>query len=125
MNWRSNSNRLLPSSPVIKTTPVTLPPGRAKLVTRPSLTGSLPVVKTIGIVAVAAMARNVARVLPTITAAGRLTKPVTSAGSRSNWFSAQRNSIATFCPSTKPASVRPARKAAMFLTFAPQVPLLT
>jgi hypothetical protein len=37
-------------------TPVTLPPGRLKLATRPSLTGSPPLAKTIGIVAVAALA---------------------------------------------------------------------
>ena len=39
-----------------KLTPVTLPPGRLRLATRPSLTGSLPVAKTIGIVVVAALA---------------------------------------------------------------------
>jgi putative ABC transport system substrate-binding protein len=37
-------------------TPVALPPGRARLATRPSLTGSSPTPKTIGIVAVAALA---------------------------------------------------------------------
>ena len=41
---------------VKKLTPVTLPPGRLRLATRPSLTGSPPLVKTIGIVAVAALA---------------------------------------------------------------------
>jgi hypothetical protein len=35
---------------------VTLPPGLSKLATRPSLTGSLPVWKTIAIVEVAALA---------------------------------------------------------------------
>ena len=39
-----------------KLTPVTLPPGRLRLATRPSLTGSPPRAKTIGIVAVAAFA---------------------------------------------------------------------
>jgi hypothetical protein len=34
--------------------PVTLPPGRARLATRPSLTGSVPLPKTMGIVVVAA-----------------------------------------------------------------------
>jgi hypothetical protein len=33
-------------------TPVTLPPGRLRLATRPSQTGSLPISKTIGMVAV-------------------------------------------------------------------------
>ena len=35
---------------------MTLPPGRFRLATRPSLTGSPPIEKTIGIVAVAALA---------------------------------------------------------------------
>ena len=37
-------------------TPVALPPGWLKLATRPKVTGSPPVVKTIGIVGVAALA---------------------------------------------------------------------
>ena len=37
-----------------KITPVALPPGRLRLATRPSLTGSRPMTKTIGMVAVAA-----------------------------------------------------------------------
>src|ERR1700736_6625785 len=39
-------------------TPVTLPPGRLRLATRPSLTGSAPVMKRIGIVDVAALAAS-------------------------------------------------------------------
>src|SRR5262249_25114093 len=39
-------------------------------------------------------------------------------------FSAQTNSIATFCPSTSPASFKPLRNAATFLTFVEGVPLL-
>jgi hypothetical protein len=38
------------SSALTRAAPVTLPPGRLKLATKPSLTGSLPVWKTIGIV---------------------------------------------------------------------------
>ena len=41
-------------------TPVTLPPGRFRLATRPDLTGSPPCVKTIGIVVVAALAASAA-----------------------------------------------------------------
>ena len=41
-----------------KLTPVTLAPGRLRLATRPMPTGSPPVVKTIGIVLVAALAAN-------------------------------------------------------------------
>jgi hypothetical protein len=39
--------------------PVTLPPGRARLATRPRSTGSLPPMKTIGIVEVAMKAYRV------------------------------------------------------------------
>ena len=42
----------------------TLPPGRLKLATRPSLTGSAAVVKTIGMVAVAALAASTVLVFP-------------------------------------------------------------
>ena len=38
--------------------PVALPPGRARLATRPSLTGSSPTMNTIGIVVVAALAAS-------------------------------------------------------------------
>ena len=55
---RSSSNRLVTSGSVKKVTPVTLPPGRLRLVTSPDTTGSLPIAKTIGIVAVAALAAS-------------------------------------------------------------------
>ena len=45
------------------------------------------------------------------TATCRSTSSAASAGSRSSWPSAQRNSIATFWPSTKPASLKPWRNA--------------
>jgi hypothetical protein len=38
--------------------PVTLPPGRLKLATRPTAMGSTPVLKTIGMVVVAALAAS-------------------------------------------------------------------
>ena len=53
-----------PISPVMKWMPVTLPPGRLKLATRPSLIGSLPMPKTTGMVVVAALAAIAAGVLP-------------------------------------------------------------
>ena len=46
---------------------MTLPPGRLRLATRPSLTGSPPMVKTIGIVEVAALAASAAGVPPVAT----------------------------------------------------------
>src|SRR5262249_12730738 len=46
------------SGPAIKFTPVRLPPGRLRLVTRPAWTGSMPVSRTIGIVVVGAFAAS-------------------------------------------------------------------
>ena len=53
-------SRFAASAAVMMLTPVTLPPGRLKLDTRPSATGSAPLTKTIGIVVVAALAASVA-----------------------------------------------------------------
>jgi len=39
VSWRKISNRFVASAPETKLTPVMLPPGRFRLVTRPSLTG--------------------------------------------------------------------------------------
>src|SRR5262249_61296833 len=86
--------------------------GRCRQATRPSLTGSPPVTKTIGKVEVAALAANAERVLQTIRAACLRTKSATRAGNRWGWSSAERYSIATFWPSIKPASFKPFRKAA-------------
>jgi GAF domain len=107
-NSRKSPRCFAPSSGARKLTPVTLPPGRLRLVTRPSLTGSPPIAKTIGTVVVAALAASAPGVL-TITVIGQLSKSATSAGSRSNLLSAQRYSIAQFRPSTTPASLRPSR----------------
>ena len=57
-SWRSSSSRFAPNTPPKKLTPVTLPPGRLRLATRPCLTGSPPVAKTIGTVVVAALAAS-------------------------------------------------------------------
>ena len=55
-NSRRISNRFAVSSALILTTAVVLPPGCLKLATKPSLTGSPPPWKTIGILSVAAFA---------------------------------------------------------------------
>jgi hypothetical protein len=55
-------SRFPPSSTLIVLSPVTLPPGRLKLATRPSCTGSPLVTKTIGIVVVARLAARTAAV---------------------------------------------------------------
>src|SRR5262245_12396658 len=77
-------------------TPVKLAPGRFRLATRPSRTGSVPVANTTGTVVAAALAANAPAVFATITAACRLIRSATRDGSRSLRPSAQRSSIATF-----------------------------
>ena len=81
--------------------PVMLPPGRAKLATKPSLTGSWLFPMTIGMVRVACCAaRIVGEVAVRITSTGRWTSSAARSGSRSNLPSADRNSMDTFRPST-------------------------
>src|SRR5262245_8769915 len=85
-----------------KIDPGQVPPGRARLATRPSLTGSSPTPKTIGIVVVAALAASAAA-LPAgvaITATRRRARSAISAGRRSNWPSSHWYSTVTFWPST-------------------------
>src|SRR5712691_10767806 len=55
---RKISSRFASSSVLKLVIPVAFPPGRLRLATRPSLTGSPPPVKTIGMVAVVALARH-------------------------------------------------------------------
>ena len=101
-NSRRSPSRFAARSAAKKLTPVRLPPGRAKLSTRPSLTGSLPVLKTMVIIVVAALAACADGVsIAAMTATRRRTRSTASAGSRSVWFSAQRYSIATLSPSSK------------------------
>jgi hypothetical protein len=59
----SRSNCFVISSAERRFTPVTLPPGRFRLATRPSPTGSAAIINTIGIVLVAAFAAG-AEILP-------------------------------------------------------------
>src|SRR6516162_3860978 len=82
INPRRSASRFVVTSVVNQLKPVTLPPGRAKLVTRPSSTGSKPIAKTIGTVAVASFAARAARVAAgvAITATRRRTRAAISAG---------------------------------------------
>jgi hypothetical protein len=81
---RSNSRRFTPISLESAVTPVILPPGRLRLATSPCWTGSEPMKKTIGIVAVAALAVSVAGgAIVTITSTWRRTRSAAIAGSRS------------------------------------------
>jgi hypothetical protein len=79
---RSSPNRFAPSSAVKKFTPVVLPPGRARLATRPSLTGSSATPNTIGIAVVADFAASAAGLLPGVamTATRRRTRSAASSG---------------------------------------------
>jgi len=83
------------------------------LATKPNLTGSPATPNTIGMVAVAVLAASPAAPVPGVamTLTCRRTRSAASSGKRSYWPSAQRNSIATFRPSTKPVSPRPCRNA--------------
>src|SRR5262245_34105831 len=76
-------------------TPVMLPPGRLRLDTSPSRTGSMLISKTIGILAVAAFAASAAGVdVAAITATCRRTRSAAIAGRRSPRASAHRYSMA-------------------------------
>ena len=110
-SWRSSASRLVPSVSEKNTTPVMLPPGRLRLVTRPSLTGSPPLANTIGTVVVTVLATRAEIAFATITATWLLIKSEINAGSRSFCPSAERYSTATSRPSTKPTSLRPCRNA--------------
>jgi hypothetical protein len=82
-------------------TPVTLPPGFARLDTSPTDTGSMLLRKTMGIVVVAALAAWAATV-PTgkITSTRLCTSSRAMAGTRSKLPSAYLRSIDRFLPST-------------------------
>src|SRR5215211_3154492 len=123
---RRSSSRFAFKSVAMLIVPVAFPPGRARLATRPSLTGSRPPVNTIGIVGVAVLAANAGSPPPvaTITATGRRTKSAANAGRRSYCPSAQRNSIAKLCPSTAPTSFNPRRSAATIGANVASDPLL-
>ena len=65
---------------------MTLPPGRARLATRPAATGSTPLAITIGMVVVAFLAANAAGVdVTTIRSTLRRTKSAASSGRRSGF----------------------------------------
>ena len=80
-----NSRRLRETSTLKLDTPVRFPLGRDKLFTTPSATGSPPISKTMGIVAVADFAASAGGAPPTaaITATFRFANSAASAGKRS------------------------------------------
>src|SRR5262249_561548 len=97
---RRISTRLAPRSVAWLDRPVRLPPGRARLATRPVATGSPGSAKTIGIIVVACFAAKIDWVpYVTITSPLGRTNSAGISAARSLRPSAQRYSIATFRPS--------------------------
>jgi len=99
---RKRLSRLAFNAAVYTLTPVTLPPGRLKLATKPIWTTSPLPMKTMGIIPVPALAASTAGVPPlaTMTATRRRTRSSARVVKRSYQPSAQRYSIATLRPST-------------------------
>src|SRR5215510_5424901 len=92
--------------------PVTLPPGRARLATRPSPTGSVEVVITMGMVLDAPFAANAGGgELTTIRSTLRRTRSAASSGRRSVFCSANRYSMVIFFPSIQPSLLSSCRNA--------------
>ena len=84
--------------------PVTLPPGRARLATRPTRTGSATAMKTMGMVDVAFFAARLGcGVKATIRSGFRATSSCASAGKRSTCPSARENR----CADCRPRPSRP------------------
>ena len=83
-SWRNSSRRFIPNEPEKNTTPVTLPPGRLRLATKPAATGSPPIAKRIGTVGVATLAARGATSPPlaTNTTTCRPIKSATRNGNR-------------------------------------------
>jgi hypothetical protein len=71
MTSRNNCRRFATSSGPRKVVPVTFPPGRARLATSSSATGSAMLTATIGIVPVACLAERAAVVLNATTRSGQ------------------------------------------------------
>src|SRR5262245_25370634 len=106
INWT-----LLPaSSAVTLAMPVTFPPGRERLMTRPVAIGSPVSAITIGISCVACFAATAVGVNQvTMTSTLKRTSSAASSGSRLICPSADRNSNRMFCPSIYPRSRSPCR----------------
>ena len=93
--------------------PVTLPPGRARLATRPVPSGSCASAKTIGMTDVACFAARTALPDVTMTSTFKRTNSAAISANRSLRPSAQRYSIAMVRPSIQPSSRSRSTKAAV------------
>ena len=108
----SSCSCLVTSSSYCEANPVALPPGRARLRTNPSATGSTRTTKTIGIVRVARCAAMIAGVPETtMTSTLARTRSAARSCSRSVRPSAHRNSMVIVWPSIQPRSRSPRRSA--------------
>ena len=108
----SISSLLVFSSVAKLESPVTLPPGRARLATRPAPTGSPAFAITMGMVVVAFFAANAAGVPETtIRSTLRRTRSAASSGRRSVFCSANRYSMVIFFPSIHPSLLSSCRNA--------------
>ena len=96
---RKSSSRLAAISLCWSDRPVTLPPGRAKLATKPLPTGSVATANTMGMTDVACFAGMTAAPNVTMTSTFKRTKSVASSAKRSLRPSVQRYSIAKVRPS--------------------------
>ena len=91
---------------------MTLPPGRARLATKPAPTGSAALAITMGMVVVAFFAANaVGAPVTTIRSTLRRTKSAASSGRRSGFCSANRYSMVIFFPSIHPSLLSSCRNA--------------
>ena len=110
----SISSRLVFSSGDKLASPVTLPPGRARLATKPSPTGSPAFVITMGIEVVAFFAANAnGTPVTTIKSTLRRTNSAARLGRRSFFPSANRYSMAKFFPSVHCSLLSSWRNASM------------
>ena len=100
----STSSLLVCSSVPKLEKPVTFPPGRARLATKPPATGSVLLVNRMGMVVVARLAANAAIVpVTTIRSTLRRTRSAASSGRRLFFPSVNRYSMVIFFPSIQPS----------------------
>ena len=113
MTSRRSPNLLPARSVAWRDKPVALPPGRARLATRPLPTGSLAIAKTMGMTSVACLTATPALPVVTMTSTLSRTNSAAISENRSLRPSPQRYSIATLRPSVQPSSASRRTKAAV------------
>ena len=101
----------MPNSKIVK--PVALPPGRARLATKPAPTGSTTCTNTIGTVRVACSnGPTTGRLLARTTSGASATNSAACLRKRSASPAPHRRSMRTLRPTAQPASCNPCRNAA-------------